>query len=213
MSIDVKICGLTDEESLAAAVEAGAAYVGLVFFEKSPRYISAPAAAGLLDGLPEDVRRVGLFVDPSDDFLAATVAHVRLDLLQLHGAETPDRVDAVSQEFGVPVMKAVSVASAEDIQAAKAYDRVAERLLFDAKPPAGSDRPGGNAVAFDWALARQYDGQLPWLLAGGLKPSNVVQAIAESGAKAVDVSSGVEAAPGQKDPELIRAFIEAAENA
>ena len=213
MTVDVKICGLTDEDSLAAAVEAGAAYVGLVFFDKSPRSISAVQAAQLIDGLPGDVRRVGLFVDPSDDVLSATLAHVRLDLLQLHGAESPDRVDAVSQEFGVPVMKALGVSAPEDVAAARAYDAVAERLLFDAKPPAGADRPGGNAVAFDWALSTRYDGPLPWMLAGGLTTDNVAEAIKVSGAQAVDVSSAVERAPGQKDPDLIRAFIAAARGA
>ncbi|MBF0130403.1 MAG: phosphoribosylanthranilate isomerase [Alphaproteobacteria bacterium] len=209
MTIDVKICGITSEDAMEAAVENGATFVGLVFFPPSPRSVSAEQAAELLDLLPEGVVKVGLFVDPDDALLDEVLTRVRLDMVQLHGREPPERVDAIRQEFAVQVMKAIPVATAADLDAADAYVDVADWLLFDAKPPPGADRPGGNATAFDWSLLGGRDWPLPWMLAGGLDAGNVAEAVRRSGAGAVDVSSGVEDRPGHKNPEKIAAFLEA----
>jgi len=210
VTIEVKICGITDEEAMAAAVEAGADFIGLVFFAKSPRALTPARAAELTDGLPREVGRVGLFVDPDESVLDSVLSAVRLDLIQLHGAETPERIEAIRLEYGLPVMKVVGVAEAADLDAAQALLPVADRLLFDARPPKGATLPGGNAVSFDWSVLAGRRWPLPWMLAGGLTPDNVAEAIRISGAPGVDVSSGVESAPGQKDPELIRRFIQAA---
>lgn len=209
MSIEVKICGLTDEESMDVAIEAGADYLGLVFFAKSPRFITPDHAAELTQFI-EGIGLVGLFVDPEDGFLDEVLSHVRLDLLQFHGSESPERLDAIRREFAVPVMKALSVESAADLATAEIFAPVVDRLLFDAKPPQGSDLPGGNAVSFDWTILSGFKTSVPWMLAGGLTPANVAEAIRISGAKAVDVSSGVESAPGVKDAQKIAAFIKAA---
>ena len=210
MSIAVKICGLSDFESIEAAVTEGADYLGFNFFKASPRYVTAEIAADLIDGVPENVAKVGLFANADPSFLDDVLGKARLDFIQLHGDETPEQVDAIRLDYGLPVIKAIGVAEADDLKAADAFIEHADHLLFDAKPPAGADRPGGNAQAFTWTLMKHYSGSLPWLLAGGLTPETVAQAIAESGAKGVDVSSGVESAPGQKDPALITAFLRAA---
>lgn len=208
--IRVKICGLTEARDVAAAVAAGAAYVGFVFFEKSPRHVGIEAARALAIEVPPGVAKVALTVDTEDAALDALCAAVPLDMLQLHGRESPERVAQVKARYGLPVMKAIGVAGAADLAAIDAYASVADQLLIDAKPPPGATRPGGNALAFDWRLIEGRDWPLPWLLAGGLTPENVAQAVARTGARQVDVSSGVEAAPGQKDAARIRAFIEAA---
>lgn len=213
MTALVKICGITDAEALDAAVEAGADFVGFVFAAKSPRAIAPDVAAEIADALPDEVWKVGLFVDPTDDLLAEVLGHIRLDMVQLHGNETPERVDAIRLDFGVEVMKAIGVATAADVAAAHAYDEHADWLLFDAKAPADADRPGGNGRAFPWDLMRGWSGETPWMLAGGLTPETVAEAIRISGAAAVDVSSGVERAPGIKDPALIAAFAKAAKAA
>lgn len=210
MSIAVKICGLTNEKALAAAVDAGADYVGFVFFRRSPRYIDAAAASSLVLSVPRNVTPVGLFVDPTDAELENVLNDVPLGMLQLHGSETPARVGEISKKFGLKVMKAVGVSSPADVAAASAYAGVADWLLFDAKPPKTSSRPGGNAQAFEWALMRAHPTHTPWMLAGGLTTANVQAAIAASGATAVDVSSGVETKPGVKSAAKIRAFIKAA---
>lgn len=210
MPVQVKICGITDEDAMDAAIEAGADMVGLVFFPPSPRNVSAERAAELTDLLPEEVVKVGLFVDADDATLDTVLNRVRLDLLQFHGHETPERIEAVRLEYGVPVMKVIAVSTAADLAAAEPYLAAADQLLFDAKPPRDATLPGGNAVAFDWTLLKGRTWELPWMLAGGLTPANVAEAIRVSGAAAVDVSSGVESAPGVKDPGLIRAFITAA---
>jgi phosphoribosylanthranilate isomerase len=210
MPVEVKICGITDEEAMDAAIEAGADYVGLVFFPPSPRNVTPDRAAELVEFTPGDVSKVGLFVDPDDATLDAVLTRVRLDLLQLHGAETPERVEAIRLEYGLPVMKVLSVSVAEDLAAAEPYLAVADRLLFDAKPPKGALLPGGNAVSFDWSILTGRKWGLPWMLAGGLTPANVAEAVRISGAPCVDVSSGVESAPGVKDAEKIQAFIRAA---
>ncbi|MFD1795612.1 phosphoribosylanthranilate isomerase [Paracoccus aurantiacus] len=206
----VKICGLTRPEHVAAAVEAGAAFVGFVFFPKSPRNVSAEVAAALAADVPAGVARVGLFVDPDDQMLDDVLAKVPLDIIQLHGGETPDRVAELRARTGLPVMKAVGVAGPEDLDALWDYGLVADMILVDAKPPKDAELPGGNGLSFDWRLLVGRKFLRPWMLAGGLTPENVAEAVRLTGAQAVDVSSGVEAAPGIKDPARIRSFIDAA---
>lgn len=210
MKLSVKICGLSDGRSVAAAVEGGAAFAGFVFFRRSPRYVSAETAGALVHELPRGVTSVGLFVNPTDAELEAALAHARLGMIQLHGNESPARVDQVRQVSGLPVIKAIGVAVARDVLAAKAYEDHADWLLFDAKPPKDATRPGGNAAAFDWMLLKAYTGKTPWFLAGGLTRANIAAAVKASGARAVDVSSGVESAPGVKSPSKIRAFLKTA---
>ncbi len=209
MTIRVKICGLTRAADVSAAVDAGAAYLGFNFFPKSPRYLSLPEAATLALSVPEGVAKVALSVDADDAFLDALTAIVPLDMLQLHGRETPARVRDVKDRYGLPVMKVVGVASADDLPELEAQARVADQLLVDAKPPPDADRPGGNALAFDWNLIAGRRWPVPWMLAGGLTPENVAEAIALTGAQQVDVASGVESAPGIKNVGLIRSFIAA----
>lgn len=206
----VKICGLKTPEDAHVAIQAGADYLGCVFFAPSPRHVEATTAAEVFDMIGDaDVQRVGLFVNPTDDELMAVLTHVRLDVIQLHGTESPERVEEVRQTFALPVMKALPIETEDDVTAAKAYDGVADMLLFDAKPPKGATRPGGNAIAFDWNLLKGTDWSVPWMLAGGLTCENVKDAVVQSGAGAVDVSSGVEAEKGVKSPELIQAFLDA----
>jgi phosphoribosylanthranilate isomerase len=208
MAVQAKICGLSDEESVDAAVTGGAALVGFVFFPPSPRALSPARAAELAARVPVGIRKVGLFVDPDDDLLDDVLAVVPLDMIQLHGKETPDRVAKIRARYKLPVMKALAVAGPKDLAAAAAYAPVADMLLFDARPPKGADRPGGNARSFDWTILQGADIGLPWMLAGGLDASNVAEAVRISGATAVDVSSGVETAPGRKDPAAIKAFLD-----
>ncbi|KGJ09942.1 phosphoribosylanthranilate isomerase (plasmid) [Paracoccus versutus] len=207
MAISVKICGLTEAAGLAAAVEAGARYVGFVFFPKSPRHVTPEAAAELAAQVPLGVAKVGLFVDPDDAALEAVLARVPLDLIQLHGAETPARVAEVKARSGLPVMKAVGIADPQDLDQLWDYGLVADMLLIDAKPPKDAPLPGGNGLAFDWRLLAGRQILKPWLLAGGLTPENVAEAIRLTRAPGIDVSSGVESAPGIKDPQRIRNFI------
>ena len=209
MAVEVKICGINDEDSMDAAIEAGADYVGLVFFPPSPRAVTPERAAELVEFAPGEVTKVGLFVDPDDATLDRVLTQVRLDLLQLHGHESPERIEAIRLEYGLPVMKVISVAGSEDLAAAEPYLAVTDRLLFDAKPPKGAALPGGNEVRFDWTILTGRKWGVPWMLAGGLTPTNVAEAVRISGAQAVDVSSGVENAPGVKDADKIRAFIQA----
>lgn len=208
--INVKICGLTESADLPAAILAGARYIGFVFFEKSPRHLSLQDAAFMAVSVPEGVCKVALTVDADDAFLDALLAAVPIDMLQLHGAESPARVQEVKSRYGLPVMKAVGVAGPEDLAKLDAYVKVADQILVDAKPPKGGDLPGGNGLAFDWKLIAGRRWPVPWMLAGGLTPDNVAQAIAMTGARQVDVSSGVESAPGVKDADLIASFCAAA---
>lgn len=210
MTVEVKICGLTTPEALRAAVVGGARYVGFVFFPPSPRNIAFEAAAELAAGVPTGVRKVGLVVDAEDALIADLLARVPLDLLQLHGRETPERIFEVRQRFALPVIKAVGIAGPADLARAEACGEAADILLLDAKPPPGASRPGGNALAFDWTLIANRRWLRPWLLAGGLTPENVAEALRVTSAPGVDVSSGVEDAPGRKNPARIRAFLEAA---
>lgn len=203
MSVDLKICGLNSPAAVRAAVQGGAAYVGFVFFEDSTRAVTPAIMADLCGPVPKNVKKVGLFVNPSQDDIAAAVATGSLDMLQLHGSETPGMVAKIKAKFHLPVMKAIAIAGEEDIVKARTYEITADRLLFDAKPPEGASRPGGNALSFDWSLIADQDWVLPWMLAGGIDAGNLAQAVEISGATAIDVSSGVEDAPGVKSPEKI----------
>lgn len=208
--VRVKVCGLTSVAATHAAAEAGAAYVGFVFFEKSSRAVTHAQAAALAAETPVGVCKVGLVVDASDAELDALTAAVGLDMLQLHGAETPERVASVRSRWGLPVMKAVSIAGPDDVARLDAYEAVSDQLLCDAKAQPGDAAPGGNGVAFDWSLLAGRVWRRPWMLAGGLTPETAADAVARSGARQLDVSTGVETAPGIKDPEKMRAFIAAA---
>lgn len=211
MKLQVKICGVSTPEAMAATVDGGARFVGLNFYPRSPRAVSPNLAAQLARVVPTGVRVVGLFVDPDDDRLDEVIGQVPLDLIQLHGHETTDRVAAIRRGFNIPVMKAISVATAADLDGADAYCDVADRLLFDAKPPANvTALPGGNGIPFDWALMAGRRWRVPWMLSGGINAGNLADAVAQAGAAAVDVSSGVEDRPGHKSPELIARFLEAA---
>ena len=207
----VKICGLSTADSLGAAIEAGADRVGLVFFAPSPRHVSLATARGLADRARGAAEVVALSVDADDATLDAIVEAVRPAWLQLHGSESPERVAAVRRRFGIPVMKALGIAVAADLAEAARYRGVADALLLDAKPPRGSMLPGGNGAAFDWTILESFGGD--YMLSGGLSPDNVGEALRMTGVRAVDVSSGVERAPGVKDEAKIRAFVAAAKSA
>ncbi|HEX8570768.1 MAG TPA: phosphoribosylanthranilate isomerase [Caulobacteraceae bacterium] len=208
-----KICGLATREAVEASLEGGAAFLGFVFFPNSPRHIGVEAAAGLAERARGRARLVALLVDPSPDLVDDVVRGLAPDMLQLHGRETPERVVALRHTHGLPVIKALGVRQGTDLDAAPAYDAVADHLMLDAKPPEGSDRPGGHGGAFDWSILRGRTPARPWFLAGGLNPANVAGAIRETGAPMVDVSSGVESAPGVKDAALITAFLDAVRRA
>ena len=211
MSADtrIKICGLRDVPMMQAAVDAGANYIGLVFFPKSPRNVSIAQAATIATAVPTGIAKVALVVDPDDAQLDAILDKVPLDVLQLHGSETPQRVEDVRARYGLPVMKAVGVGGLDDLAQLDAYAKVADQLLVDTKPPKDGDRPGGNGATFDWGLIAGRRWAVPWMLAGGLTADNVADAIAQTGARQVDLSSAVESAPGVKDPVLIQAFCDA----
>jgi len=211
--VRVKICGLRTPDDARAAAAAGAAYVGLVFFAPSPRHLDPAAARAVALAVPPGMARVALTVDAGDDDLGAWLADVPVDILQLHGSEPPARVAELRARLGLPVMKAVGIAGADDLSKLDLYARVADMLLVDAKPPPGVDRPGGNALAFDWRLIAGRRWPVPWMLAGGLTPGNVAEAIRLTGARQVDVSSGVESAPGVKDARRMADFVAAAQAA
>ena len=209
MSVASKICGLSTPDTVAAAIAGGARFVGFVFFPPSPRNLSPAQVAPLIRGVPAGVTRVGVFVVPDDDLLKRVLAAAPLDLVQLHGDETPERVAQIKQRFGKKTMKAIKVAGESDLDAAPRYYGVADWLMFDARPPKAATRPGGNALAFDWELLRARQWPLPWMLSGGLTPANVAEAVRIARAAVVDVSSGVESAPGVKDVAKIGAFLAA----
>ncbi|MFC6639043.1 phosphoribosylanthranilate isomerase [Sulfitobacter sp. JBTF-M27] len=208
--VNVKICGVTRPQDITAVVDAGARYIGLNFFPKSPRYVTPEKAAELAALTPEGICKVALVVNPTDAELDALTAVVPIDMLQLHGSETPERVAEIKARYGLPVMKAVGVGGPEDLAALDAYGRVADQLLVDTKPPKGADLPGGNGLAFDWTLIAGRRWPVPWMLAGGLTSETVAEAIRVTGARQVDVSSAVESAPGVKDAALIQGFCRAA---
>ena len=208
--IRVKICGLRTVPDIEAAARAGAAYAGLVFFPKSPRNLTIAAARELALAAPVGLAKVALTVDADNALLDAITEAMPLDMLQLHGHESPDRVAEVRTRYGLPVMKAVGVADEGDLAAVFDYSLVADQILVDAKPPKNAALPGGNGLSFDWRLVAQRRWLRPWMLAGGLTPENVAQAIRLTNARQVDVSSGVESAPGMKDHARIAGFVRAA---
>jgi phosphoribosylanthranilate isomerase len=210
MSLTIKICGLRTPEALDVALDAGADMVGFVFFPPSPRHVDFAAAPELAARVNGQALKVALFVDAADDWLAASIAALGPDLLQLHGKETPQRVVAVKTRFRLPVMKAIAVEARDDLACVPDYAGVADRLIFDARAPRDATRPGGLGKSFDWRLLQNLDSRVPFMLSGGLNRDNVAEAIAMTGAGGVDVSSGVERALGEKDPDLIRGFIRAA---
>ncbi len=209
MTVKVKICGLTTAETITAAVKAGACYIGFVFFDKSPRNISPQRAGKLAELIPGNIIKCGVLVNPDNDELDHILAHIPLDLIQLHGDESPARTQEIRDHFDLPVMKAIAVAGPDDIALAKTYENMVDMVLFDAKPPPALKEalPGGNGLSFDWQLIKGADLTLPWMLSGGLEADNLAQAIATSGAKMVDVSSGVEDHPGEKNITKINTFL------
>ena len=211
--LGIKICGLSTPEMVHVAVDAGASHIGFMFYERSPRNVTLTQATSLRALLPAPVQAVAVLVDPDDKLVDEITQTLQPDLLQLHGSETPERVAAIKTRTGLPVMKVISVADAADVAATDIYEKVADLLLFDAKPPKSMANalPGGNALSFDWSLIADAEPGLPWMLSGGLTPDNVAEAISRTGARMVDVSSGVEDAPGQKNEALIRAFVKAAQ--
>ena len=211
MTVTAKICGINDPEAMRAAITGGASHVGLVFYPPSPRAVSPGEAMALSAVVPERVQKVGLFVDPEDDQIDKTLSVVKLDMLQLHGDETPDRVRDLKARTGKKVMKVIKVSEPEDLVRAEAYVRIADALMFDAKPPKGMKDalPGGNAVSFDWRILSGRKWPLPWMLAGGLTKDNVATAVELSGARIVDTSSGVEDVPGHKNVDKITEFLRA----
>jgi phosphoribosylanthranilate isomerase len=213
MPTEVKICGLSDEESVDAALDAGADLLGFVFFPPSPRNVDLDRAASLMRRARGKAAITALLVDPDQNLLDDVVRSLSPDLLQLHGRESPERVAAIRADAMLPVIKAVGIGAAADLQEAGLYAGVADRLILDARPPRDATRPGGHGAPFDWALLDGFAPGCPWLLSGGLGPKNVVEAIRATSAPGVDVSSGVERAPGRKDPDLIRAFVAAVRTA
>lgn len=208
--VQVKICGLRNAADVAACVAAKARYVGLVFFPKSPRHLSLEEARAVALAVPAGIAKVALTVNADDALLDRLIDQVPLDMLQLHGSETPDRIAALRARYGLPLMKAVGVADEGDLAALDGYAAVCDQILLDAKPPKDATLPGGNGLRFDWRLVAGRRWSVPWMLAGGLTPDNVAEAVRLTGASQVDVSSGVESAPGVKDANRIQAFCDAA---
>jgi len=208
-STRVKICGLSTAKTVAVAVEAGASYLGFNFFPKSPRYVTPRQARDLAIEVPPGVAKVALTVNADDAILDGIVETVPLDMLQFHGQESPERVAELRARYGLPVMKVFGVADAADLDPLERYFDVVDQVMVDAKPPRDAVLPGGNGIAFDWQLIANRRWPVPWMLAGGLTPENVAEAVSLTGARQVDLSSGVESAPGVKDPDLIRAFMAA----
>jgi phosphoribosylanthranilate isomerase len=213
MTFQVKICGLRSPEALDVALEAGADLVGFVFFAPSPRHLDFVTARMLGERVRGRARKVALSVDADDAWLEASIAALRPDLLQLHGRETAERVAAIRARFGLPVMKALPIECRDDLSALALYAGVADRLLFDARAPREATRPGGLGKPFDWRLLENLDVGVPFMLSGGLDADNLIEALRVTRAPGVDVSSGVERAPGEKDPDRIRAFVRAARGA
>ncbi len=210
MDVRVKICGLSTSDDVAAVAQAKAAYAGFVFFPKSPRNVSVAQARDLAVECPIGLAKVALVVNADNALLDEITGNVAIDILQLHGKETPERVSEIRARYGLPVMKAVGVASADDLPQLAVYEQVCDQILVDAKAAKGADLPGGNGLAFDWKLIAGRRWSRPWMLAGGLTPDNVARAVELTGATQVDVSSGVESAPGRKDADLIARFVNAA---
>ena len=213
MRPDIKICGLKTEEAVQRAVDRGATHIGFIFFEKSPRNIEPDIAGRLADAVRGSAKVVAVTVDADNDDLDEIIALLKPDILQLHGHETPDRVLTIKAIYGLPVIKALPVREADDLAAVEPYIGIADRFLFDAKPPKGSDLPGGNGVSFDWTLMHSLDEGVNYMLSGGLNKDNIAEALAVTRAPGIDVSSGVESAPGVKDLDMIDAFFDAVKKA
>lgn len=213
MSTEVKICGLKTGETVDAALAGGADYIGLVFFPRSPRHVDLATGTRLADRARGQAKIVALFVDPEDRVLDGIVEQAQPDFIQLHGEESAPRVKEIRRRCGLPVIKAIRIGSAVDAKRAQRYDEAADLILFDAHAPKGAPLPGGNGLTFDWRALDGVKDRMTFMLSGGLTPENVAEAIRLTGAKAVDVSSGVESAPGVKDPHLIRRFLKAAKTA
>ncbi|TIQ48628.1 phosphoribosylanthranilate isomerase [Mesorhizobium sp.] len=209
MTLDIKICGLKTDAAMAAALAGGASHVGFIFFAKSPRYVDPAEAGRLREAATGKAKAVAVTVDANDAFLDEIVAKMRPDMLQLHGAETPARVAELKARYRLPVMKVLSVSEAADLDRLKPYIGIADRIIFDAKPPKGSQLPGGNGVAFDWHILAGLDASLDYMLSGGLNAANIGDALRLANPPAIDISSGVESAPGVKDPVLIEQFFRA----
>lgn len=208
--MDIKICGLSTAESVDAVIAAKATHVGFIFFEKSPRHVTASLAAELgARAQAAGLKSVAVTVNADDSYLDEIVSVMKPDMLQLHGSESPARVAELRAKYGLPVMKAFAISSADDLAKMDEYIGIADRLLFDAKPPKGSDLPGGNGVSFDWALLNALDPTVDYMLSGGLNHENVGAAISIANPPGLDISSGVESAPGIKDLDLIAKFFEA----
>ncbi|MEM7170815.1 MAG: phosphoribosylanthranilate isomerase [Pseudomonadota bacterium] len=209
MTVEVKICGLSTAETVTAACDGGTRWVGFNFFPKSPRYVSAAHAGDLAPLVPPHVGKVAVLVDPDDRLIGEILDRADMDLLQLHGAETPARAAEIRKTFGLPVMKVLSVAGSEDLQSVASYLPVVDRLMFDAKAPAPGPHslPGGNAITFDWTLLAGRNWPLSWMLAGGLTTANMAEAVRISGAETIDVSSGVEESRGVKSVQMIADFL------
>lgn len=212
MPVKTKICGIRTPDAMTAALEGGVDYVGLVFHPSSPRYVEIEVAAYLANYVPAHVGVVGLFVNPDKATLAQVLDNVRIDMIQLHGTETPEECAEIAAAHRLPVMKALSVSGEDDLQKVLSYETACDWLLLDAPPPQGADAAGGNGVAFDWNILKTFRPAKPWMLAGGLTAENVREAIALARPDAVDVSSGVERERGIKDPVKITAFLQAATN-
>jgi len=209
MKPDIKICGLKTSEAVEKAVARGASHIGFIFFEKSPRNIEPDIAGKLADAVRGRAKIVAVTVNADNDDLDEIIALLKPDILQLHGTETPERVLNVKAMYGLPVMKALSIREADDLIRVEPYIGIADRFLFDAKPPKGSDLPGGNGVSFDWSLLAGLDADIDYMLSGGLNKDNVAEALSRTGARGIDLSSGVESAPGVKDLGLIDALFDA----
>ena len=209
MALDIKICGLKTDEAMAAALAGGASHVGFSFFAKSPRYVEPAQAGRLRQAAIGKAKAVAVTVDADHAFLDEIVETMRPDMLQLHGAETPARVAEVKARYGLPVMKVFSVSEAADLERIKPFVGIADRFMFDAKPPKGSQLPGGNGVAFDWRILAGLDAGIDYMLSGGLNAANIGDALRSANPPAIDISSGVESAPGVKDPALIEQFFRA----
>lgn len=209
----VKICGVTTPDALDAAIQENADFIGFVFYQRSPRALTPHAAAHLINRLPSHIKAVGLFVDADDDLIGSVLSNVKLDMLQLHGSEQPDRIADLKSRYNLPVMKAIKISAPEDMIILGPVQAVADWVLFDAKPPSENALPGGNGEVFDWQLLKNLKIPKPWMLSGGLTPENIGAALDTLNPLAVDVSSGVEDLPGIKNPDKIRSFIRAVKQA
>lgn len=210
MTVKVKICGISKPADIDALIKAEADYAGFVFFEKSPRHLTRPQATELAALMPENISKVALFVNPDDETIKKTIDAMNPDYLQLHGSESPERVAQIKVDTGLPLIKAFGIAAQADLNATNDYADIVDMFLFDAKPASEADLPGGRGRAFDWQILKNVTSPTPWMLSGGLTVENVAQAVKQTGAMAVDVSSGVESAPGEKAADTIAQFVFAA---